>query len=412
VPAFLAPAPASLDLSRAPFPPPVRAPGTLTILDITKFFGETTGGVRTYLLAKARYVQGDRSLRQVLVIPGAADALADEGGVRCYRLRGPRIPFDQSYRFLLATRTTRRILEHERPDLIEVGSPWLVPWVTRRANRGLRAPLVWFYHTHFPAILDPGLSSTPAYRRALGRFSWGYVRRLGSIARATLVASASVAARLEREGVPRVRQVALGVDLEQFNPARRLHQRETRRRLGLPEAPLAVYLGRFTEEKQIETLLAAWREVERRSDAWLLLVGAGPREARLRKTCEARRVRWIPFLQDRGDVADLLAASDLYLSPGPAETFGLSALEAMASGTPVLSVDVGGVADRVEASGAGARYPLGNADACASAALALLRGDLGASGQRAREFAERHHSWQVAFAGIFDVYRSVLAEDR
>jgi len=409
-PGFLAPPASPIDLSHTGFPPPLRAPGGLTVLDITKFFGDATGGIRTYLLAKARFVQSSPELRQVLVIPGAQDSLAEESGVRCYRLRGPRIPFDQSYRFLLATRTTRRILDHERPDLIEVGSPWLVPWLTRRANRALRAPMVWFYHTHFPAILDPPMPDVPRYRSALAQISWRYLRRLSGLFRATLVASESVARDLENAGVPRVRRVSLGVDLDRFNPARRLAARETRARHRLPDGPLALYVGRFTEEKQIETVLAGWHEVERRTGAWLVLVGAGPRTARLRAAAEGRQVRWVPFLRDRSQVADLFAAADLYLAPGPAETFGLSALEAMASGTPVLSVDAGGVADRVRASGAGALYPAGDVGACAEAAVALLSGDLRRLGATARAFAEQHHSWRAAFRGIFDIYRGVLAD--
>jgi alpha-1,6-mannosyltransferase len=406
------PAPAlpgpEIDLSRLAFPPALRGGADLTVLDITKYFGDATGGIRTYLLAKARYVQARAALRQILVVPGPADALGEERGVRCYRLRGPRIPFDQSYRFLLATRTTRRILEHERPDLIEVGSPWLVPWVTRRANRRLQAPLAWFYHTHFPAIIESGAGGGSAARRLAAAAAWGYVRRLAAGYRAVLVASESVARRLETEGVERVHRVSLGVDLERFSPERRLRAAETRRRFGLPEAPLVLFLGRLAAEKQLETVLAGWGEVERRTDAWLVLVGAGPREPRLRAMAESHQVRWLPYQRDRDQVADLLAAADLYLAPGPAETFGLSALEAMAAGLPVLSVDAGGVADRVRASGAGALYALGDPGACATAATELLRGDLRGLGLTARAFAERYHSWDTAFDGIFAVYRELL----
>jgi alpha-1,6-mannosyltransferase len=282
--------------------------------------------------------------------------------------------------------------------------------VTRRANRALQAPMVWFYHTHFPAILDPEVPGIPAARRSLARLSWRYVHRLARLYRATLVASESVARQFEREGIPRVHRVTLGVDLERFTPTRRASIREIRRRHGLPDAPLAIFLGRFAEEKQLETVLAGWREVERRTGAWLVLVGAGPREARLRALAEGRQVRWVPYLRDRSQVADLLAACDLYVAPGPAETFGLSALEAMASGTPVLSVDSGGVADRVRASGAGALYVPGDAAACAEAAISLFRGDLRTLGMTARSFAERQHSWRAAFQGIVDVYREVLSE--
>ncbi len=408
-PAFLAPGAVPIDLSRLTLPAPLRRPDALTVLDITKYFGDATGGIRTYLLAKARYVERQARLRQLLVLPGARDMLGTSPHVRCYRLRGPRIPFDQSYRFLLARRTTRRILEHERPDLIEVGSPWLVPWVTRAANRGLQAPLVWFYHTHFPGIIAPDLPGLSGARRLAGRAAWAYLRRLAGLFDAVLVASESVARELEEAGVRRVERVALGVELDRFHPAHRLARGLTREAYGLPDAPLAMYVGRFTEEKQLETVLRAWPEVERRTGAWLVLVGQGPREARLRALAEGSQVRWIPYQRDRDRLAELHAAADLYVSPGPAETFGLSALEAMASGTPVLSVDRGGVADRVRQSGAGALYAAGNAEACAEAAATLLRGDLASTGRVARAFAEQHHDWQRAFDGIFDVYRRVLA---
>lgn len=412
MPGFLTPPATPIDLSRLAFPARIGGPQSLTVLDITKFFGDATGGIRTYLLAKAAYVQSRPSLRQVLVVPGAQDALAEEGGVRCYRLRGPRIPFDSSYRFLLATRTTKRIVEHERPDVIEVGSPWLVPWLTRRANRRLQAPLIWFYHTHFPVILDPGLPGTSTTRRAAGALAWSYVRRLSQLYRGILVASESVARQLEAAGVERVHRVALGVDLERFHPGRRERRDETRRRYGLPDAPLAIYVGRFAGEKQIETVLDAWPEVTRKTGARLVMVGAGPREQRLRAHAPGAAVHWIPYLRDRDQLADLVAAADLYVAPGPAETFGLSALEAMASGLPVLSVDSGGVADRVRQSGAGALYALGDAAACARAACDVIDGNPAALGQQARLFAERHHSWSTAFDGITEVYRQILGQSR
>lgn len=409
-PGFLAPSLRPVDLSRLEFPPPLGGPASLTVLDITKFFGDTTGGIRTYLLAKAAYVQAQSDLRQVLVIPGAVDGLAEERGVRCYRLRGPRIPFDQSYRFLLATRTTRRIFDHERPDVIEVGSPWLVPWVTQLANRRLRAPLIWFYHTHFPAILNPALPGSGLGRRAAGAAAWAYVRRLARRHQAVLIASDSVARVLEQEGIERVHRVSLGVDLDRFHPARRVRLRETRQRLGLPEAPIALFVGRFAQEKQLETVLAAWGEVSRRTDAWLLLVGSGPREARLRAMAEGLQVRWLTYVRDRDALADLYAAADVYVAPGPAETFGLSALEAMASGLPVLSVDAGGVADRVRASGAGLLFQAGDVTACIEAAITLLRSDLTSLGRTARIYAEHHHQDRAAFDRIFNLYRRVRAE--
>ncbi len=109
-------------LGKRPLPPVLRPNAELSVLDISEYFGETSGGVRTYLVRKAWHVQSHPHLRQVILVPGARDAITETDGVRCYRLRGPTIPAHKPYRFMLATRSTERIVRHEQPDLIEIGS--------------------------------------------------------------------------------------------------------------------------------------------------------------------------------------------------------------------------------------------------------------------------------------------------
>ncbi len=193
-----------LDISRSVLPPRLR-PESLGVLDISEFFGETTGGVRTYLLQKARYVEGHPDLRQVLVLPGACDSIHETSGVRCYRLHGPSVPTQKPYRFMLATRSTSRIVAHERPDLIEVGSAWCAPWLVHLAKRQLDVPAVWFYHSNFPRVIAPWPAKAGKVRREASRFAWAYVRRLSRMVDATLAPSDFVAQELEREGVERIR---------------------------------------------------------------------------------------------------------------------------------------------------------------------------------------------------------------
>ncbi|HEX3234479.1 MAG TPA: glycosyltransferase [Gemmatimonadales bacterium] len=378
------------------------------MLDITEFFGDTTGGVKTYLLQKARYVQRRPRLRQTIVVPGAGDAILEASGVRCFRLHGPTIPTQKPYRFMLATRSTSRIVAHERPDLIEVGSAWFVPWLVHYATRQLDVPAVWFYHSNFPRVLAPWPERTSPVRRAASEFAWSYVRRLGQMVRATLAPSAFVAGELEREGVERVVRISLGVDLELFNPVRRAAAAQTRRRAGLPDGPLAIFVGRFAVEKEIGLLLDAWPEVERRTGARLILLGDGPARGRLQRRRGSDRVYWLPYERDRDRLADLLAAVDLYVAPCSIETFGLSALEALASGTPVLSADRGGVAESVAGSGGGAVFRSGDPGSLAETAVSLLGGDLAARGHLGRRYAELNHGWDAVLDTLFGVYAKIL----
>jgi alpha-1,6-mannosyltransferase len=312
---------------------------------------------------------------------------------------------------MLATRSIRRIIEHERPDIIEVGSPFLVPWITRRAARRYDVPLVMFFHSNFPRAVGGSPGHESPFRRRAQKALWRYVRRLNAEFEATIVASEFMARDLELNGAQRVIKIPLGVDLEHFHPRRRLDRTLTRLTSGIPvDAPVMAFVGRFSPEKEIDVLIRAWPAIERQTDAYLVLVGDGPARRELQALSTSNRILWLPYQNDREQLADFLAAVDLVASPGSIETFGLSALEAQASGTPVLSADRGGVAEQVARSGAGGVFASGNSDELAAEAVRLLRSaDLERLGALGRDYAEREHSWNGVFDRIFDIYRRVVA---
>ncbi|MCU0618354.1 MAG: glycosyltransferase, partial [Gemmatimonadaceae bacterium] len=91
----------------------------------------------------------------------------------------------------------RRVLRHERPDVIELGSPFIVPWVLFRALRGQDVPVVNFFHSHFPQLLGGSREPRPWHRRALMDAAWWYARRMDRRIAATIAASRWVADALE-----------------------------------------------------------------------------------------------------------------------------------------------------------------------------------------------------------------------
>lgn len=397
-----------LDLSRLALPPRLRPLATLRVLDITEFYGETTGGIRTYLREKAKYVEAHPQLSQVLVLPGPRDALTESDGVRCYRLQGPRVPRQEPYRFMLATRTNRRIAVHERPSIVEVGSPGFVPWIVRLAARGLEIPAVTFYHSNFPRVFAPFPEQAGGVRRAMHDLAWKYARQIDEFVAHTIASSEFAAADLRAHGIDRVTCIPLGVDLAHYQPGRRERRAEVRARYGLTEGPLSAFVGRFAVEKEVELLLGAWPEVYRQTGAQLAMVGGGPlKERLLAMTAGAPWVRFLPYEGDRARLADLLAAVDLFVAPSSIETFGLAPLEALASGTPVLSADRGGVSEQVTGSGSGAVFESGKPGSLAEVAVRLFRSDLPALGAKGRAYAEHGHSWETVFDRIFALYATI-----
>lgn len=242
------------------------------------------------------------------------------------------------------------------------------------------------------------------------RASWWYTRQLDRLFDVTIVAAKFLADELAAEGVTRVSHVPLGVDLERFHPSRQDARDVTRQQFGIPlDVQVAAFSGRFAGEKNLLTVLDAWPRVERATGARLLLVGAGPQERTLREHPYAPHVIFIPYVTNRDTLANLLAALDMYVAPSITETFGLAACEALASGTPVLAANYGGVAEQVQVSGAGKVFQHDSPDDCVDAAIALLNEDRALHGERGRSYAEQHHAWNVVFERLFAVYRDVIA---
>ncbi len=386
-------------------PPVLRPAASLGLLDITKFYGPTTGGIRTYLHAKADWTGARPDLRHAVVVPDAMTSVGDAGGVRWYRLRGAPIPGAAPYRLLLAPGAIRAILAHERPDVIELGSHFLVPWQVLRANRRLGARVAWYAHTDLAGLAARGWGRWVRAHGWRGAAVTRYVRALARRVDLVLAASEGFAERLREAGAPRVEVAPLGVDLRRCHPGRR-DPAAVRARHGLADAPFAVYVGRLAREKDLAVVLRAWPEVERRTGLRLVVAGAGADAARLRRLSGAEAAAWLPFQSDPEQVADLLAAAELCVAPGPHETFGLAAAEAAACGVPVLAVDQGAVGERVMASGTGAVYPRDDAAALVAGAVAVL--EAGAPLRlRARAFAERHLGWDAAFERLFAIHRDL-----
>jgi L-malate glycosyltransferase len=106
------------------------------------------------------------------------------------------------------------------------------------------------------------------------------------------------------------------------------------------------------------------------------MVGDGPDRTAAEQEAQALGVAdGVYFLGKLESVAPLLAAADLFLLPSETESFGLSALEALASGVPVVASNVGGLPEVVRDGETGALVPLGDVEAMAAEAVRILRDD-------------------------------------
>ncbi|MGH6783223.1 MAG: glycosyltransferase, partial [Sphingomicrobium sp.] len=301
-----------------------------------------------------------------------------------------------------------------KPDLIECQDAYNLPWAAL-AHRKLypQTALVASYMTDFPTVylarplakfIGAGLA------RRIGRIGYSYLARLYNRFDATCALSeAGGAAKLRALGIERVEVTPLGVEIGDFAPARR--DPALRRELGLAEdQPLLIYAGRLDGEKKPDVVVDAFRRLPRKLGAQLVLLGDGPLRAAIDALGD-ERIHMPGFVTDRAELARWLASADLYVSAMADETFGVSIVEAQASGLPVVGVAAGAMSDRVP-SAVGRLGPVGDSRAMTRSIRDILAGDRAAFRAAARAHALQF-SWKRSMEIVFDeVYPRAFARRR
>jgi N-acetyl-alpha-D-glucosaminyl L-malate synthase BshA len=167
-----------------------------------------------------------------------------------------------------------------------------------------------------------------------------------------------------------------------------------------------MHISNFRPLKRTDDVVRIFARVRESLDARLVLVGDGPEYGRTRELVEklglADHVRYVGVVDG---VAPLLAAADVLLLPSETESFGLVALEAMASGVPVVASDVGGLPEVVEHGVTGFLAPVGDVDAMAGYCLKLLTDC--AVGKRYGEAARRRAEEKFDYRSIIPMYERI-----
>ncbi len=153
----------------------------------------------------------------------------------------------------------------------------------------------------------------------------------------------------------------------------RARYRCLKKSLGVSNEKVLMHISNFRPVKRVQDVVRIFAAVNEKIPSKLIFVGDGPdRPGAVEEVGRLGLDRRVLFLGKQDSVAELLACADLFLLPSASESFGLSALEAMASGVPVIATKVGGVPEVVEDGVAGVLAEPGDIDTMTEAALAIL----------------------------------------
>lgn len=304
----------------------------------------------------------------------------------------------------LPTPAIAQRMKEFQPDIVHAVNPVALAAYGVLSARRRDIPLIASFHTNVPEYTESlkiGWLRQPA--------AW-WIRNLHNQAEMNLVTSGPMMDKAHASGMRNVKLWPKAVDTVGYTPER--YSREMRDRMsgGYPEAPLVVYVGRLSLEKDLDRLVGIMARLrEQVPTARLAMVGSGPQQDELKKMLDPAWTTFTGYMSGP-QLAQAFASGDVFVFPSTTETLGLVALESFASGVPVVGARAGGIPFVIEEGETGFLVdPEGSDEVWAQRIAQVLddehlRKRLGAN---AREEAERW-SWRASTEKVVDYYQESI----
>jgi len=302
-----------------------------------------------------------------------------------------------------ATKLLTDSLREIKPDIVHASltlSPldFFLPEICDQ----LHLPLIATFHTPFAGKGAKLISGTQLLAYQL------YAPFLGNYDR-VIVFSQIQRELLASMGV-REKNIAVipnGVDTSKYSPGSSLVKKE------FQAERLFVYQGRIAPEKNVESLLRAWKQANMGADSKLLMVGDGPLRATLEPFYGSEYgIIWLGFVADEDRRIQILQGADVFILPSLVEGLSLSLLEGMACGLACLATDVGADGEVLE-KGAGVVMNTKTVRSQLRTLLPLFQDHPELTtvlGQKARKRVEERYTLEKNITHLEELYREVLAQ--
>lgn len=310
-------------------------------------------GVVTSLLNQIKILEQDGHDVFLFVpktAPNKLEKVPDD--ITIYEFPGLEFPSYPGYRMSLP-RNLRKIIGTQRFDILHSHSPFLQGWFCFMTQHVQDIPMVTTYHTHlaeYVGHLFKGIGEEHV-KHFLNGFAWAFTKNQYNRYHAIFTPSKVMKLELEQHGLTPVIELPNPISSVFLEKQRDIESKKVRLKESFKvpaRARVLLYVGRISFEKRLEVLLEAYKNIESKySDTYLVIVGDGPQIGMYRKKAKSlglKKYLFTGYIQ-HGQLPIVYQIADVFISPSDTETQGLTFIEAMSQGCPVIAVQARGPAD-------------------------------------------------------------------
>lgn len=325
----------------------------MKIAMFTDTFLPQENGVVSEIIYLLKYLH--RKHQIALFVPGEDGFRKVRGmfkNVTIYELPSKKFRFYPGYRRpKMMIRQVDEIFSKNRFDIIHTHSPISAGLLALIMSRFYNIPIVGHYHTlideYAPHLVAPiGLKFHGVVKKVFAPSIHLYIRKFYGCMGYTIAPSREIKRFLNSKGVDNVIVIPNGIDFERLKINRK-RGGLVRKKYGIPDKKkIVLYVGRISFEKRLEKLLEAYKRIEAENN-FLLIAGKGPKLEYYKKLSTSlglKNVRFLGYVPDK-DLPYIYDSCDVFASASDTEVFGLTFLEAMSFGKPVVGARSYGVKD-------------------------------------------------------------------
>ena len=338
---------------------------------------------------------------QVTVWSPDVSSQDNHNGLTVHTMPAVPVPLYPDYKLGFFRPETRRQLDAFAPDIVHISTPDIVGREFLLYAKKKSLPLASAFHTDFPSYLKYfGLKFAE-------RPFWKYLSWFYNCCDIVFVPNKSIRQKLEDQHIRNVEIWSRGVDKELFDPARR--SQKLRTAWNASGRTVFIYTGRFVLYKDIEVVMKVYDRFMAAGYAErvrFVMIGSGPKGTEMKQRMPDAV---FPGYLTGVALSEAYASGDIFLFPSITEAFCNVALEALASGLPVVVSDDGGCRDIVERSGGGMLARSGDDEDFFNKCLELFENTVRCRELKAHglAFAEMQ-SWSAINSIVIDRYQKMV----